>query len=165
VGQYAGAERIARVVTVFPTPISQALFPRISHLNASRPGSLSGLRRFGGTATILTGALTSIVTFVLAPMVTRLLLGPGFEASSAVLRILSPLPLLVAANQVLVYQFLFPEGEYRFVSLILAGATAVALATLVAFGWAGRPNAMAVAADIAETAAFGCLLFKVRRTI
>jgi polysaccharide transporter, PST family len=118
VGQYAGAERIARVVTVFPTPISQALFPRISHLSASRPQSLLGLRMFGTMATIVIGVLTSIVTFVLAPLVTRLLLGPGFDASSVVLRFLSPLPLLVAANQVLVYQFLFPEGEYRFVSIV-----------------------------------------------
>lgn len=163
VGQYAGAERIARVVSVFPTPISQALFPRISHLKVTASERVSGLRRFGGAATLIAGALTSIVTFALAPMVTRLLLGPGFDASSTVLRVLSPLPLLVAANQVLVYQFLFPEGEYRFVSLTVVAATAFMLAVLLVFGRAGNPNAMALAADIAEAIAFGCLLFKVRR--
>jgi PST family polysaccharide transporter len=163
VGQYAGAERITRVVSVSATPISQALFPRISHLKVSGPARVAGLRRLGGAATLIAGGFMSLLTFLLAPLVTRLMLGPGFEASSTILRILSPLPLLVSANHVLVYQFLFPEGEYRFVSLSVVGATALVLTALHVFGWAGNPNAMAAAADVAEVAALGCLIFRVRQ--
>ncbi len=163
VGQYAGAERIARVVSVFPSPISQALFPRISRLTGTGSRNLSSLRVLGSATTISTGALTSLVTFVLAPTVTRWLLGPGFDLSSAVLRILSPLPLLVAANQVLVYQILFPQGAYRWVGLSLAGTTATVLAGCVVMGLAGNPKAIALSADFAEAAAFVCLFFKIRR--
>jgi PST family polysaccharide transporter len=163
VGAYAGAERIGRVVTVFPTPISQALFPRISHLTSAGSGKVSGLQRLGAATTVFAGASASIITFLLAPLVTKLVLGPGYDLSATILRILSPLPLLVAANQVLVYQILFPEGEYRWVSLSLAGSTGVALLALFLIGQLGNPKAMAIAANVAELVAFACLLFRVRQ--
>jgi PST family polysaccharide transporter len=153
VGRYAGAERIIRGITALTAPLSMAIFPRLNYLLASDPGKLGRLRALGGTASILLGAIASVGVFVFAPAVTRLVLGAGFGGSAAILRILSPLPLLAAANQVLLYQYLLPEGEFDYVAFSLGGATLVALLAPVILGWAGNATAVAAMAGIAEAGA------------
>ena len=161
VGFYAGAERIARVAAVVPAPISQALFPRISHLSMRESPGLPRLRKIGGAATILAGGLASIAMYLVSPLAIRILLGAGYDPSAVILKILSPLPFLFACNQVLVYQHLLPDGEVHFVGLTLAATTILVLAVVTVAGWAARPNVMAAAADVAEILALACLAARV----
>jgi len=161
VGQYAGAERIGRGITALSAPICMAVFPRVNHLLQTNLEKLGRLRLLGGTATTIFGGLASFLTYALAPPLTRFFLGAGYEGSAAILRVLSPLPLLVAINQVLLYQFLFPDGAFDYIAVSLAGTSAVVLLGVAALGWAGNAVMIAAAADVAEIAAMAFFLLRV----
>jgi O-antigen/teichoic acid export membrane protein len=158
VGQYAGAERIGRGITALSAPLCMAIFPRVNYLLAKDPAKVERLRALGGTATIIVGALASAATYVFAPTVTRMVLGPAYGDAAAILRVLSALPLLVAINQVLLYQYLFPEGAFDYVALSVAGTATLILCTAAILGWARSSTSMAAIADVSEGAAMIFLL-------
>jgi PST family polysaccharide transporter len=161
VGQYAGAERIVRGIAALTAPLSMAIFPRLNYLLASNPGKLGRLRALGSAASIAMGAAASVGTFVFAPAVTRLVLGSGFGGSVGILRILSPLPLLAAVNQVFLFQYLLPDGEFDYVAFSLAGTTLLVLLASVVLRWAANAGAVAAMAGVAEAAAMVCLVARV----
>jgi PST family polysaccharide transporter len=158
VGQYAGAERIGRGITALTAPLCMAIFPRVSYLLTTDPVRLERLRALGGAATVAVGGLASAATYIFAPVVTRMVLGAAYGDSAAILRVLSALPLLVAVNQVLLYQYLLPEGAFDYVAASLAGTAVLILAMAAILGWARSSTSMAAVADVSEGAAVVFLL-------
>jgi len=158
---YGGAERINRAVLGLLQPISQALYPRMSHLAVSSRHRAAAAARlslwvFGGL-----GFLSAAVFALLAPWVIRILLGPRYQPVVAVFRVLTLLLPLIALSNVLGTQWMLPLGMDRmFRSIALwAGVLNVSLALLMAprFG----PMGMAWSVVVAEafvTAAMGFVL-------
>lgn len=151
VGYYGGAEKIARSVLNLLAPFSQTLYPRVSHLanrDPTKAGSLArvGLMLIGGVAVLLGAALE-----LAAPLSVRIILGPAYEPSVAVLRGLALIVPLSGASTVLAMQWLFPVGKERTVAtVILAGGLLnVGLAVLLApqFAQMGMVSAV-VAAEL-----------------
>jgi polysaccharide transporter, PST family len=149
VGFYGGAERIARAVLNLLAPLSQTLYPRISHLVTRDPRKAAGMARFalaliGGAGLILGGILA-----LTAPLGVRILLGPGYEASIPLLRGLALLIPLNGASSALAMHWLFPVGMERAVTaVVLAGGLVnVALAVVLAprFAETGMVAAVVVA--------------------
>ena len=165
VGYYGGAERIARAVLNLLTPLSQALYPRISHLTKRDPREAGGLARLGLMLIAGVGLVSGAGMALAAPLAVRIVLGPGYEASIPVLRGLALLVPLSGASTVLAMQWLFPVGKERTVTaVILAGGVLnVGLALLLAphFGQMG----MVWAVVAAELFIFSALAWCVRHRL
>jgi len=134
VGYFGGAERIARAVLNLLTPLSQTLYPRINHLVRRDPRRAGGLARVGLMLLTGVGLILGTALALAAPLVVRIILGPGYEASVPVLRGLALLVPLSGASSALALQWLFPVGLERRVTavILIAGFVNVGLAVLLA---------------------------------
>jgi len=146
VGYFSAAEKIVKSILGLLGPIAQAVYPRFSKLAAES----TAMALLWGRKTLLlmggAGFLLTAVVFASAPVIANILLGPQFEPSIAVIRILSPIIFLIALSNVLGIQIMLPFGKDREFTLILftAGALNVLLAILFATRWQAVGMAMAV---------------------
>ena len=150
VGYYSAAEKLVKAIQGLLTPISQAFYPRFSKMAID---SKIKTLRWGRKILFLMSGLGLVLStglFLGAPMIVRIILGPGYEPSVAVMRILAPLPLLIGASNVLGVQIMLPFGHDKaFTSILIgAGLVNIVLAFLLAPVW--QQNGMAVATLIAE---------------
>ncbi|MFC4427046.1 flippase [Deinococcus navajonensis] len=165
VGFYAAAERIARAVQGLLTPLHRALYPRFARAAAAGPAAArallpSGLWLMGGA-----GAVLSAVTWLAAPLLISLLLGPGFERALPVLRALSVLPLIIGVNMVFGLFWLVPLGHDRAFNITVA-LGALLNAVLIVLLVPGRgPLGMAEAVVLTELTVGAGLYFVYRQTL
>jgi O-antigen/teichoic acid export membrane protein len=150
VGYYTAGEKIIRATVNLLGPLSQALFPRFSRLaEESKARTLRWGKKLlfamGGA-----GFLLSIVTFAGAGLVVRVVLGSNFQPSVSVVRILAPLPFLLAVSIVLGVQLMIPFGREKavFFVVLAAGCLNVILASLLAPMW--KAEGMAISVLLAE---------------
>jgi PST family polysaccharide transporter len=149
VGYYVGAEKIGKAAVSLLSPITQAVFPRMSHL---APKARSEAARLARTSLLLVGSagcVMGIVVFLMAPLLVHVLLGPGFEPSVVVLRILALLPPLVAVSNVLGIQWMLALDLDRFVTAVVvsAGLLNVCLAVVLVPHYMHVGMALAVVAS------------------
>jgi len=150
VGFYRAAERVARMATSAWGPLSQAAYPRFSKLAVdSKHDALHWGRRMllvMGAA----GLLISATLFLGAPLIIKVAFGPRYESSVTTLRLLSPLPFMIAISNVLGIQVLFPFRRERvaLASVAVGGAVNLALSFLLAPAW--KANGMAFSVTTAE---------------
>lgn len=102
VGIYAAAEKVIKGVQMGISPIAQALFPHYS-LKFSQQSVNSNIKtlkkiliNFGFIALLI-----SILTYITAPYLTQLLCGNGFESSTKLIKIMSPVIFFGGINYVL----------------------------------------------------------------
>lgn len=131
VGYYAGAEKISKAFLGLLAPVSQALYPRLSHLAQSAPQEAARLARLGVWTMGLGGAVLGLGVFALAPLLVRLFLGAGYEPAVPALRLLAFLLPLIALSNVLGIQWMLPLGLDRPFNAIIVGAGLVNLALAV----------------------------------
>jgi polysaccharide transporter, PST family len=148
VGYYVGAERISKAFSTMLFPITQAVFPRISHLAASRRDEAAQLARKSLFIVGGAGCVMGVIVFIGAPLLVRIVLGPGFDSAIVVLRILALLPPLIAFSNVLGIQWMLALGLDRLVNAIVVSACVlnVSLAFLLV------PHYMAVGMAVAVVA-------------
>lgn len=146
VGYYSAAEKIVKAILGLLGPISQAAYPRFSKLAAeSKEKALLWARRmliFMGSV----GFSLSVGIFISAPFIVSLLLGPQYDPSVAVMKIIAFLPFLIALSNVLGIQVMLPFGKDRAFTLILfsAGILNVSIAVLLAPIWQAAGMASSV---------------------
>jgi PST family polysaccharide transporter len=133
VAYYMGAERISKNFATLLSPITQAIFPRTSHLAVHERGEAARLTRtslflMGGA-----GCVIGVLVFLGAPLLVRLVLGPGYEPAVVVLRILACLPPLIVASNVLAVQWMLALGLERLVNRLMfaAGVLNILLAVVL----------------------------------
>lgn len=137
VGYYSAAEKIVKAVQGLLGPLSQAAYPRFSKMaSESKALALQWARRM----LVLMGGLglaLSVTLFVGTPVIVGIVLGPEYEPSIMVIRILTVQPLLIGASNVLGVQIMLPFGKDRaFISILLgAGLINIALAILLTPIW------------------------------
>lgn len=150
-GYFSAAEKLVRVALSAWQPLQQAAFPRASSLaSQSRVAAL----RFTRKTLLLQGGLGACLTaglYVSAPWLVPLVAGVGFQPSITILRILSPLPLLVAISNVLGVQVMVPfRRDKPYMAFLVVGALANVLLSLQFVPrWQG--NGMAFSVTCAET--------------
>jgi PST family polysaccharide transporter len=147
---FGGAEKIVRGAINLIAPITGAYMPRVSYLHASDRDAADRMIRQLLIGMGAFGLLMSIAALAGAPMLVPLFLGPEYQQSIPVVRVLSGLPILSAINTVLGLYWALPFG-YERVFLVSIGAAAVtdvalAIALVPRFGAMG----MAVAPVAAE---------------
>ncbi|MDE2562176.1 MAG: oligosaccharide flippase family protein [Sphingomonadales bacterium] len=120
VGIYAGADKISRVCVMLIGPIGLVVSPRIfSSMTASKETAAVLSGRFLMVQVMLSLPMSAGL-FLFAPQIISLVLGGGYEQSVELLRILSPLPLMIGLSSSLGNQFLVPLGlDWSFAALAL----------------------------------------------
>jgi PST family polysaccharide transporter len=134
VSYFGGAERIVRSgVSLLLLPLTQAFLPRLSYLSVGDPVAARQLMERCLVALGILGAMGGLVAFVAAPLLTTVLLGPGYAPAAAVMRALSPLPAVVAINTVLAFYWAVPFGHDRrlLVAVLGGGAVNIVLALIL----------------------------------
>lgn len=147
VGHYTAAEKVVQACQGLLAPIGQSVYPRISRLmHDSRANAFALIRRVlgvQGSAALLVSALL----FLFAAPAIKLLYGPDFQGSIAVLRWMAVIPLLVGLSNVFGIQTMLAMGMNRLVSriLMIAGAINVVVLFILThfFGAAGAGMAIA----------------------
>ena len=162
---FGGAERIIRAAINLYLPLTRAIFPRVSFLSSTdrqsaRRAVVQLLLIMGGIGAILTAG-----AYAGAPLLSRILLGPGYEAVIPLLRALAPLPLIVAIGTVLGVWWALPFGHERALLRIVlwAGVANLSLAMLMVPRWGALGMAGAVVtAEAAVAVALGILFVSQR---
>ena len=114
IGYFSGAQRLIQALNmVVVMPVSMAVFPEISRRFAqSKAQGAKFLKQVlllaGGAA-----AVVSLITFLCAPLMIRIMYGAGFAPSVAILRWLAPIPFLVMIATLLTVQGLYGMGLQR----------------------------------------------------
>jgi polysaccharide transporter, PST family len=154
VAYFASAEKISKSIFGLLNPIREALYPRLSSLARRASQDAVGLARTGVVVMVTLGVALGATTFVLAPLLVRILMGPGFAPAVTVLRILAALPPILSVTYSVGLQWLLPLGRDGAVNRIIltAGALNVALALVLAPHFAH----LGMAAAVVSAEAFVC---------
>lgn len=133
VGYYAAAEKISRASYRLLNPVTQALYPRMSYLVEHAREKAQRLARIGVIVVGAGGLGISLLIFLSAPWLIRIIVGPEFGPSVPLLRILAVVPALVAIWQSYGTQWMLPLGLDRAFNsvVLLAGAVNVVLALIM----------------------------------
>ena len=150
VGFFSGADRIRTAAQATTSPISQVVFPRLSHL-MNRDRSL-GLK-LARSLLLAQGAITLLIStllFLNAETLVQIILGPGYFASVSVLRWLAWLPFIVGLNNVFALNVLVAIGHDALVSNILVVIAPLSLIAVVLAATYAGSNGVAATAVIVE---------------
>lgn len=164
VGHFGAAERLVRAALQVLGPVSVAVYPRLAFLHASDEPERA--RRLAWIAILVLGGLGllgAVGLAVLAPILIRIIYGPGFGEAVDVLRVLAfIIPLGAVAGALAVGWMLALRMDRRITKVIVrSGVANVLLACVLAplFG----PVGMAVSVVCAELLALGGCLVEIRR--
>ncbi|MFO0328112.1 MAG: flippase [Gemmatimonadota bacterium] len=125
VSYFSIADRLRLAGQSLLTPITNALFPRLSHLYAADRAGATRLVARAFAIMLATAASISLGLFVMADVAIRLFGGPAFGAAVPVLRLLAALPLVVGLSNFFGVQVMLTNGRARAFNLILAAAAAL----------------------------------------
>ncbi len=158
VGFYAGAEKINTAAVNMLSPVTTALFPRAASMAKSSLGKAAQLTNVTLFATLAFSALLSVVMWFGAPIIIPLILGPGYEPSINVMRILGLRAPLVGWTFVLGFQWMLSlelEKPFQIVTLLALGCNAL-LATVFAphFSYTGMAWTVVVSHLVAAVGIF-----------
>jgi len=131
VAYYSLADRARQAAQAALAPISQALFPRMSHLFVTDKISAVKLLKKSGFLILVFSALLSISLWVFAPIIVNILGGEAFESASSLLRWLSVLPFVVSLSNIFGVQIMLPNNENKAFNVILGVAGILSLVFMV----------------------------------
>lgn len=134
VGYYVGAEKISKGLLAPLSPLSQAVFPRVSYLAVHSRGRAARVAKLSLIVMGLGGFLLGAAAFFFSTLIVRVVLGPGFQPAVPVLRVLAGLVPAMALSLALGIQWMLPLGlDSTFNRIILgAGILNVVLAVFLA---------------------------------
>ena len=116
------ADKLRAAAQSLLTPLSQALFPRMSHLVGNDGESAYALIKRSALAVVALAGGSSIALWVLSDGLAVLLGGVEFAPAAQVLRWLAPLPIVIGLSNVLGVQIMLPHGFNGAFNAILSSA-------------------------------------------
>lgn len=131
VGHYALADRARQAAQSVLGPVSQALFPRMSHLFMHDPIQARQLLKRSGIGIAVASGLVSIGLWFGSDIIVYLLGGKEFMSASLVLKWLAPLPFVIGLSNLFGVQIMLAKAMNREVNnvLIIAGVLSLLLIT------------------------------------
>lgn len=120
VGLYNLADKLKTAAQALLIPLSQALFPRMSHLYQSDRQAAYHLLKYSGSLIIALSTIASFLLFFMADWLVYLFGGRDFAMAAILLKWLSPLPLIVSLSNLLGVQIMIANNMQRPFSVILA---------------------------------------------
>lgn len=122
------ADKLRSAAQYLLTPLSQALFPRMSHLVHTDGHAALTLIRRSALGVLIVASAASAALWILADWLVLLLGGKGFLPAADVLRWLAPLPLVIGLSNILGIQIMLPYSLNRAFNTALMSAAALGLA-------------------------------------
>lgn len=157
------ADKLRNAAQSLLTPLSHALFPRISHLVKSNSYSAYVLIRSGALATGIVAGSASAFLWGLSEWLIVLLGGKHFLPAAEVLRWMALLPLIIGMSNILGVQIMLPKGLTRQFNVTLFSAAAIGLFLVgpmsYYFGAVGAAQTILVT-EIWVAAIMGALLWR-----
>ena len=158
VGFYGGADRICRAIVGLLAPASEAVYPRITNVAIHSRKRALHLARLGALVIVSGSLVMAVATYALAPMLVRVLLGPGYDSAVTPLRILTILLPTIAFRNVIAIHWMLPldlEGELNLV-VLACGVLNLVLAMLIVprYGVIGMAWVVVVSQVFASVAAW-----------
>ena len=133
VAYYAAGEKINNVLLNGGTPVTQALFPKMSYLTVNDPAAAKRIARITLLTALGLSSVLCVAAYLFAPLAVRVILGRGYEQVVPVLRVLALAIPTVSCSVVMGCQCMLPLGMDKAFNVItiVAGIFNVALALLV----------------------------------
>ena len=127
VGYYSLADKARQLAQSAIAPISQALFPRMSHLFKTDQAKARQLLFRSSKYIVAISACTSVTLWLLAEYAIILLAGEQFRPAVGVLHWLSPLPFIVSLSNIFGVQIMLPNHKTIAFTRILGAAGVLSL--------------------------------------
>jgi PST family polysaccharide transporter len=122
VGQFAAADKIVQAIKSIYQSISQAVYPMISKkFHNDKISALVFVKKFTKLIFLLM-SLFSILLYIYSDLIVSLILGNQFSQASFLLKIMSPLPLVIALSNIIGIQTMLNLGLKSAFSKILTVA-------------------------------------------
>jgi O-antigen/teichoic acid export membrane protein len=131
VGYYSLADRVRQMAISTLSPISQALFPRLSHLFQNDEAQALILLRKSAKLILTLSVIGSLSLWLLAEHIVILLAGEDFRPASAVLKWLAPLLFVVSLSNIFGIQIMLPNHKTKIFNRILALSGTLSLCTII----------------------------------
>jgi PST family polysaccharide transporter len=133
VALYGLADRVVRTLTQLFGPVSAAVYPRLTHLlGTDKPGRARRLARAALTTLMLSSIAGGIVLAVLARPIVRLLFGPEYAGSAAILRVLCLIIPMIGYSTILGTDWMLSlKMDRQMVRIVTLGAVANIVLALV----------------------------------
>lgn len=164
VAYYAAGDKIIRALTDgLHIPLSQAIFPHIGRLASQSPPAAL---RFAARVTRLLSLATLTIsagTFLAAPWIVRIVLGPNAGGSVPVIRILSLLPFIVGLSNIFGTQIMVNFGLKKLLARILAAAGVLNILMALLLAASLKHIGVALAALTTETFVTVTMYWALRR--
>lgn len=163
VGLFSLADKIRQSAQSLLHPISQALFPRMSHLYAHNQQEARQLLSKSIRITVVIAGTVSLGLWLMADWLILLMGGNQFQAAAEVLRWLAPLPFLIGLSNVFGIQAMIPNQRIRAfnVILFLAGAWCLLVIMPLTIRFASKGAAMATSsAELLVTICMAIYLYQ-----
>ena len=133
VGYYSAAEKIIKASYGLLTPVSQTAYPYISKLvTESKQRALNFIRKLAKLVGIGTFILSSFL-FIFATPIVNIVLGPQYQQSIVVLRILAFLPFIIGLATVYATLFLLGFGYVKDWSKIIISCSLLNVVFILIF--------------------------------
>lgn len=155
--QYNIGDRCLNAGKGFLAAITQAAMPRVANLAVTDPAAGMRLIRRVMLMAGSVGLAGGLVMAFGADMLVMWVFGPDFMESARVLRILSPVPILVGVGSCFSSLYMFNYGENRLWALMLKIAAATNFGTMLALHLLGI--SMHISAALAVVAAESFVFF------
>ena len=138
VAYYSGAERLTKALLGMLEPINRTLLPRISHLLRTNPSHAARTARTSVAIMVSLGFIFYAMLSLLAPSLVEILLGPGYEPATDLIRIMGVLLPVIAFNLALGLQWMVPLGLDKVFNIITVsgGLLNLAVAFVIVPRWA-----------------------------
>jgi len=131
VGYFSAAQRLVDAGKALVFPLTTAIFPHISKLAHDSPEKAIEFIRRNTLRLTAPFALISLVWIAGAPLVGRILFGPRFGPSIPLLRIMAPIPLVVAIGSIYATYYMLGMGYKKQWSQLIISAGAFNFVVLV----------------------------------
>lgn len=122
VGYFSLADKVRILAQSMLDPVSQALFPRMSHLYKNDRAAAATLLRRSLIFVLIIAGCVSIVLWFGADLIILLLGGKEFGEAAQVLRMIAFLPLLIGLSNVFGVQVMLPNRHNKAFNIILGFA-------------------------------------------
>lgn len=120
---YAIADKVRLAAFSAISPITQVLFPSISHLIFRDPKSAANILGWSATLILALSFSISVAIFLAADEIVRVLAPDSMVKAANVLRIVAPLPFIVSVSNLLGIQIMIPTGQSkRFRDILVVAA-------------------------------------------
>lgn len=121
------ADKLRSAAQALLTPLSMALFPRMSHLVATKSDGAFQLVKLSAAAILVIAGGTSFLLWIRAEWLVVLIGGEEFRDASIVLRWLAPTPLIIGLSNLFGVQIMLPKRMNRAFNRILFAAAFISL--------------------------------------